>query len=279
MSDNNPTSQRPNIKQRTTNNEGIHDSKSSGMIRHSVRAAAIALFLVCTGSLLAAGCSSTKTADTTLAATTTDSITTEALADLEGLGDTPPIADESAPLGDSEIPESSGALGEPEPTELPTEAPSDTPLSEDTAAAVVAGPAELTDQQLKSAFTAMGIVATPDKLTCVKGKAGKSIDMSSEEPPPEFLRALMFCVPALLVDANTEKITESAAKSGATKEDAQCFQAKTFETMAALDLATFTKLLEANAPIDFPADIKAKIRENTKECALTDAQFASLLEG
>jgi hypothetical protein len=140
------------------------------------------------------------------------------------------------------------------------------------------GPTELNDEQLTSAFTAMGIPVAADKLSCVKQKAGKT-DMSAPEPPPEFLRALMSCVPKSLVEANGDKLSASATKSGVTPEAASCFQEKTFETMAAMDIAEFTKLLDANAPIDFPANVKATLKENTKDCALSDVQFASLLEG
>jgi hypothetical protein len=247
-------------------------------------AATLGLVLVCGGSLLATGCSSDKTSS----AASTEIISTEPTAAVTLEDDTSLASQEGSP-SDSTLLEPSIAVGEPNGTAEPgdsadsveaTDLPADTTASGDTQpASVASGPGELTDEQLKSAFEAMGIAAAPEKLTCVKEKAGKSIDMSAPEPPPEFLRALMFCVPASLVDANTQKLSESAEKSGATVADAGCFQTKTFETMAALDIATFTTLLNANAPIDFPAEIKAKIKEATKECALTDAQFASLLEG
>ena len=175
--------------------------------------------------------------------------------------------------------EPSIAVGEPNPA-TPVDTGTEPSLGSAGSAetTLVTGPAELTDEQLTSAFTAMGIPVATDKLSCVKKKAGKT-DMSAPEPPPEFLRALMSCVPKSLVEANGEKLKVSATKAGVTAEKAGCFQEKTFETMAAADIADFTKLLDANAPIDFPADMKAKLKENTKVCVLTDAQFSLLLEG
>jgi hypothetical protein len=180
--------------------------------------------------------------------------------------------------------EASLAAGEPNPEEPSADGASsvDSAVSPEAVTPSIVsaepGATELTDEQLTSAFTAMGIPVAASKLSCVKQKAGKT-DMSAPEPPPEFLRALMSCVPKSLVEANGDKLSASATKSGVTPQAASCFQEKTFETMAALDLAEFTELLDANAPIDFPANVKATLKENTKACALSDAQFASLLEG
>jgi hypothetical protein len=240
--------------------------------------AAVSLLVVITTSVFVSGCSTEKAVDTTVARAesgetvsspaTESSTETTAGVDAEPTETTPAIA-----------------VGEPDPSATtqadPDLATDSAPSGETIAAAAptpAVGPSELTDEQLTSAFNAMGIPVVADNLSCVKEKAGKT-DMTAAEPPPEFLRALMSCVPQSLVVANGQKLSASAAKSGVTAEKASCFQEKTFETMAATDIAEFTKLLDANAPIDFPADMKATLKENTKVCALTDAQFLSLLEG
>jgi hypothetical protein len=238
-------------------------------------------------SMVAGGCSSTKGSDSSVVELST------APTDSTASSDSTVSAGEQIPAAsDTTLLEPSIAVGEPNPasgSDAATEPSADSVLStepgedsvgvEDTGvAAPAAGPSDLTDEQLKSAFSAMGIPTTPEKLTCVKEKAGKT-DMSAPEPPPEFLRALMSCVPESLAEANGQKLSDTATKAGATTANAKCFQEKTFETMAATDIATFTKLLDANAPVDFPADIKANLKENTKACALTEAQFLALLQG
>jgi hypothetical protein len=240
-----------------------------------------ALSMFATVSL--SSCSSSKGSDTTVAsiepaATVAPSDSTVSVA--------PVSVEPDSVASDTTLLEPSIAIGEPNPasgTDGAIDPVPDSTLGTDVtpegaAADGSGGPTDLTDEQLNSAFSAMGIPTTPEKLACVKEKAGKT-DMSAPEPPPEFLRALMSCVPKSLVEANGQKLSDSAAKSGATLANAQCFQEKTFETMAATDIATFTKLLDANAPIDFPADIKATLKENTKDCALTEAQFLALLQG
>jgi hypothetical protein len=262
----------------------------SSTSRITTRFAAVAFLTVVAASVLAAGCSTSKPAETTVAADSSRSVpspdsagTTATPADTTSATETSATAD-----ADATEPTPAIAVGEPDPSATTQADPSQAdpelatdsaPTSDTTAgAAPAAGPAELTEEQLTSAFNAMGIPVVADKLSCVKEKAGKT-DMSAPEPPPEFLRALMSCVPKSLVIANGQKLSASATKSGVTAEKASCFQEKTFETMAATDIAAFTKLLDANAPVDFPAEIKATIKENTKICALTDAQFSSLLEG
>lgn len=247
--------------------------------RFTTKFGAVAFLTVMSASVLAAGCSTTKPAETTIAAADSPGSTATP-------ADTPPVTETTATASaDSTEPTPAIAVGEPDPSATsqadPDLATDSAPSGETDAGAAptpAVGPAELTEEQLTSAFQAMGIPVVADKLSCVKQKAGKT-DMSAAEPPPEFLRALMSCVPQSLVQANGEKLSASAAKSGVTVEKASCFQEKTFETMAATDIAAFTKLLDANAPVDFPADIKATLQENTKVCALSDAQFRSLLEG
>jgi hypothetical protein len=260
----------------------------SSTSRITTRFAAVAFLTVVAASVLAAGCSTSKPAETTVAAA--DSSRSVPSPDSAGSTATPAdttSATETSATADADATEPIPAIavGEPDPSATtqadPSQATDSAPTSETVAGAAptpAVGPAELTEEQLTSAFNAMGIPIVADKLSCVKEKAGKT-DMSAPEPPPEFLRALMSCVPQSLVIANGQKLSASATKSGVTAEKASCFQEKTFETMAATDIAAFTKLLDANAPVDFPAEIKATIKENTKICALTDAQFSSLLEG
>jgi hypothetical protein len=237
--------------------------------------AAVSLLAVMTTSAWVSGCSTDKAAETTV--TRADSGETTASSEPESSTETTIAAEANEPTP-------AIAVGEPDPSVTTLADPnlaSDSAPGDTGAAAAPTPeiePAELTEEQLTSAFDAMGIPIVADKLSCVKEKAGKT-DMTAYEPPPEFLRALMSCVPQSLVEANSEKLSASAAKSGVTVEVASCFQEKTFETMAATDIEEFTKLLDANAPIDFPADMKATLKETTKVCALTDAQFLSLLEG
>lgn len=265
------------------------------MMRRSVASAAVSLFAVIGASLATTSCSSKTSSETTIAVSSANSAGSAVLVDSTSADSTPPAAPNGAGSTSTAL-EPSIAVGEPNPAtpagtgaEASVDSAAGDSAAVDSAAGVginpgattateATGPAELTDAQLTSAFTAMGIPVATDKLTCVKEKAGKT-DMSAAEPPPEFLRALMSCVPKSLVEANGKKLAGSAAKSDVSKEKAGCFQEKTFETMAALDIAEFTKLLDANAPVDFPADIKAKLKENTKVCVLSDAQFSSLLEG
>jgi hypothetical protein len=264
------------------------------MMRRSMVMGAINLLAVGSLSALALGCSSTKPSEPTTSpansvdpAASVDSVASASQG--ETSGDGTKSAGQSASA--STVLKPSIAVGEPNPA-TPTDSSGD-PSADSLAAAnteagaktaatpeasLIAGPTELTKEQLTSAFNAMGIPVSPDSLSCVKEKAGKT-DMSAPEPPPEFLRALMSCVPKSLAEANGDKLSASATKSGVTVEKAKCFQEKTFETMAATDIEAFTKLLDANAPVDFPADMKATLRENTKPCVLTDAQFSSLLEG
>jgi hypothetical protein len=241
--------------------------------------AAVSLLVVMTTSAWISGCSTNKAAETTVTRADSGEITVSS--ESESSTETTVAAEATEPTPGI-------AVGEPDPSattladpDLATDLATDSAPSDTGAAAAPTPeiePAELTEEQLTSAFNAMGIPIVADKLSCVKEKAGKT-DMTASEPPPEFLRALMSCVPQSLVEANSEKLSASAAKSGVTVEKASCFQEKTFETMAATDIEAFTKLLDANAPIDFPADIKATLKETTKVCALNDAQFLSLLEG
>lgn len=252
----------------------------------TTRLAVVAFLAVVSASVLATGCSTSKPAETTVSPDSAGTSATPA---------DPTPATETSETADPSEPTPAIAVGEPNPSATtqadpgqvdpeqadPGQATDSAPTSETVAGAAptpAVGPAELTEEQLTSAFNAMGIPVVANKLACVKEKAGKT-DMSTPEPPPEFLRALMSCVPQSLVEANGQKLSASASKSGVTTEKASCFQEKTFETMAATDIAAFTKLLDANAPVDFPADIKSTLKENTKVCALTDAQFSSLLEG
>jgi hypothetical protein len=252
----------------------------------SLAAAAASLLAVTCSLILVTGCSSKKSPETTVAASNSDAAGTDSAgspsstASLDSLPSTDSTVPTSIDTADTVTASTelvpSIAVGEPNPA-----TPADTgaePSPDSPESTLLTGPADLTDEQLTSAFTAMGIPVATDRLTCVKQKAGKT-DMSAPEPPPEFLRALMSCVPKSLVEANGDKLAASATKSGVTVDKARCFQEKTFETMAATDIAAFTKLLDANAPVDFPADIKATLKENTKVCVLTDAQFSSLLEG
>ncbi len=259
------------------------------MRRRSMTFGAFGLLVVASASVLVSGCSTNKTPDAVAAspsAISSDSTVSSDLVNAPDSVDSDNSDGAAAGSTQTSLPAQSIAVGEPNPatpsdanTDLTAESvPNPETNGEDPAAASLEGPAELTDEQLTSAFEAMGIPVAVDKLACVKQTAGKT-DMSSPEPPPEFLRALMSCVPQSLVEANGEKLSASAVKSGVTVEKAGCFQAKTFETMAATDIAEFTKLLDANAPIDFPADMKAKLKEATKVCVLSDAQFLSLLEG
>ena len=253
------------------------------MIRRSIVLGAVGILTVAGASVTTTGCSSQKTPETTIAAGSSKAA--ESTVSVISVPSADDAASSEGNTATSTVLEPSIAVGEPNPA-TPTTAntgpsTSSAPNSEtggDNSAAVAEGPAILTDEQLTSAFTAMGLPVAAVKLSCVKEKAGKT-DMSAPEPPPEFLRALMSCVPKSLVEANGAKLSASATKSGVTVAKAGCFQEKTFETMAATDIAEFTKLLDANAPIDFPADTKAKLKENTKICALSDAQFLSLLEG
>jgi hypothetical protein len=255
----------------------------------SLAAAAASLLAVTSSLVLVTGCSSKKSPETTVAASNSDAAgadsaaspsSTASLDSLSSTDSTVPTSTDTADRADTVTDSTelvpSSAVGEPNPA-----TPADTgaePSPDSSETTLLTGAADLTDEQLTSAFTAMGIPVATDRLTCVKQKAGKT-DMSAPEPPPEFLRALMSCVPKSLVEANGDKLAASATKSGVTIDKARCFQEKTFETMAATDIAAFTKLLDANAPVDFPADIKATLKENTKVCVLTDAQFSSLLEG
>jgi hypothetical protein len=255
------------------------ENSTGFMSRLTTRFAAVAFVTVASASILAAGCSTSKPGETTVAAADSAETTATPADTTLANGTTA-----TAPADSSEATPAI-AVGEPDPSATtqadPDPATDSAPSGETIAAAApipAVGPSELTDEQLTSAFNAMGIPVVADNLSCVKEKAGKT-DMTAAEPPPEFLRALMSCVPQSLVVANGQKLSASAAKSGVTAEKASCFQEKTFETMAATDIEAFTKLLDANAPVDFPAEMKATLKENTKACALTDAQFLSLLEG
>jgi hypothetical protein len=255
-------------------------------MRRSMARGVVNLLAVASVSAVALGCSSTEKPEPTAAASA-DSVASAS--QVETSGDSTEFAGQSASA--STVLQPSIAVGEPNPaatTDSGGDQSADSLAAANTEAGakiaptpeatLITGPTELTKEQLTSAFTAMGIPVSPDSLSCVKSRAGKT-DMSAPEPPPEFLRALMSCVPKSLVEANGDKLSTSATKSGVTVEKAKCFQEKTFETMAATDIEAFTKLLDANAPVDFPADMKATLRANTKACVLTDAQFSSLLEG
>ena len=154
-----------------------------------------------------------------------------------------------------------------------TTAESVTTAVDGTAAAT--GP--LTGAQVKSAFSAMGLVSTDAEVACVREKGGTSIDLQAAKPPPGFIKALMMCAPDAMAKAAAGSVDADLAKAGVTTAMATCFMKSTFNVVGAKDLDQVQKLFALGSLKEFPQDVKAEVLSKAKTCGLNDTQMAALM--
>ena len=211
-------------------------------------------------------CSSDSSSDTTVAAETTaeSASDTSAPADTSAAADTTLVAAAATSADSSATANTTIAAGGSGSTEAGT---SDT-------AAAAAGP--LTNEQVKGAFQAMGLVSTDAEIACVQ-KEGGALDITADQPPAAFIKALMVCAPDSMAKAAAGSIDASLTKAGVTTAKVTCFMKSTFSIVGRKDLDTVQKLFALPNLKDFPTDVKNEILADAKGCGLTEGQIAALM--
>ena len=164
-------------------------------------------------------------------------------------------------------------------TETTAESASDTSTATDTTATsdtAAAAPGPLTGEQVKGAFKAMGLPSTDAEVACVQ-KEGGALDITADQPPARFIKALMVCAPDSMAKAAAGSIDAGLTKSGVTTAKATCFMKSTFTIVGRKDLATVQKLFALESLKDFPTDVKNEILTDAKRCGLSDSQMVALM--
>lgn len=142
--------------------------------------------------------------------------------------------------------------------------------------AAATGP--LTPVQVKAALTKLKITATDADVACVVREGGTELDTSADSPPPQFMKALLSCLPAAMAkSASGPSVDPKLAAVGITLTQARCFLEKTFRVIGAKDVATIAELLKVNKFADFPEDVRTEASAQGKTCGLNDKQIAALI--
>ena len=225
------------------------------MKRFRTTAMALTLFAA---PLVLVACSSDSSSETTVATETTaesasdTSTATDTTAAAAAAPDTSGAADTTVAAGASDV---------------TTAATSDT---------TAAAPGPLTGEQVKGAFKAMGLPSTDAEVACVQ-KEGGALDITADQPPARFIKALMVCAPDSMAKAAAGSIDAGLTKSGVTTAKATCFMKSTFTIVGRKDLDTVQKLFALDSLKDFPTDVKNEILADAKRCGLSDSQMAALM--
>ena len=210
-------------------------------------------------------CSSDSSSDTTVAAETT----AESASDTSASADTTAAADSTLVAAATSADSSATAN-----TTIAAGGSGSTAAGTSDTAAAGAGP--LTNEQVKGAFQAMGLVSTDAEITCVQ-KEGGALDITADQPPAAFIKALMVCAPDSMAKAAAGSIDASLTKAGVTTAKVTCFMKSTFSIVGRKDLDTVQKLFALPNLKDFPTDVKNEILADAKGCGLTEGQIAALM--
>ena len=210
-------------------------------------------------------CSSDSSSDTTVAAETT----AESASDTSASADTTAAADSTLVAAATSADSSATAN-----TTIAAGGSGSTAAGTSDTAAAAAGP--LTNEQVKGAFQAMGLVSTDAEITCVQ-KEGGALDITADQPPAAFIKALMVCAPDSMAKAAAGSIDASLTKAGVTTAKVTCFMKSTFSIVGRKDLDTVQKLFALPNLKDFPTDVKNEILADAKGCGLTEGQIAALM--